>query len=152
MKTQSELAEKLEEKIVQINRVSKKTKGGNKRGFSALVVVGDGKGKVGVGLGKASDVRSAIRKGSARAKKGLVGIPLEGTTIPDAITVKRGAAKIYLRPAPEGSGLVAGGPVRIVAELAGIRNLSAKILGTKNKASNVYATFEALRRLKAVKF
>lgn len=139
-----EQAREFEEKVVQVNRVSKKTKGGNKRGFSALVVVGDKKGRVGVGLGKANDVASAIRKGVSFAKKHLTNVPLVNATIPHDIFIKRGAAKIFLKPAPEGSGVIAGGAVRVVVEAAGIRNISSKILGTKNKASNVYATLEAL--------
>jgi len=136
-----------EEKIVEINRTSKKTKGGNKIRFTALVVVGDRKGKVGVGLGKSNDVANAIVKGINFAKKHLVDVPLENGTIPHKIALKKGAARILLKPAPEGSGIIAGGPVRSVVEAAGIHNISSKILGTGNKASNVYATFEALRRL-----
>src|SRR5664280_2672828 len=136
-----------EEKIVQINRVSKKTKGGNKVGFSALTVVGDKKGKVGVGLGKAPDVSAAIRKGISQAKKHMLEIPLIKGTIPFRIDIKLGAAKIMLKPAPPGSGIIAGGAVRSVVSAAGIKNISSKVLGTKNQASNVYATIEALRRL-----
>lgn len=136
-----------DEKIVQVNRVSKKTQGGNKIGFSVLVVVGDKKGRVGVGLGKANDVSSAIRKGAAYAKKHLIEVPIVGGTIPSDIYIKRGAAKILLKPAPEGSGVIAGGAVRVVVEAAGIRNISSKVLGTKNQASNVYATLEALKNL-----
>lgn len=138
-----------EEKIVQINRVSKKTKGGNKIGFSVLVVVGDKKGKVGVGLGKAPDVSSAIRKGMSVAKKHLVSVPIVHGTIPWEIYVKRGAAKVLLKPAPVGSGVIAGGAVRSVVSAAGIQNISSKVLGTKNQASNVYATIEALKEVAA---
>jgi small subunit ribosomal protein S5 len=141
--TQSEF----EEQIVQINRVSKKTKGGNKVGFSALTVVGDKKGRVGVGLGKAPDVASAIRKGIAHAKKHLVDAPIVNGSIPFRIDVKLGAAKIMLKPAPHGSGVIAGGAVRSVVTLAGIENISSKVMGTRNKISNIYATLEALRRL-----
>jgi small subunit ribosomal protein S5 len=137
-----------EEKVVQINRVSKKTKGGNRISFSVLVVVGDKKGKVGVGLGKGTDVVSGIKKGIKRAKKHLISVPMKGTTIPYMIKVKKGAAKILLKPAPPGTGLMAGGAVRVVVEAAGVKDIVAKILGTRNKASNVYATMEALRRLK----
>ena len=136
-----------DEKIVQVNRVSKKTQGGNKIGFSVLIVIGDKKGRVGVGLGKANDVASAIRKGSAYAKKHLIDVPIVNGTIPSDIYIKRGAAKILLMPAPEGSGVIAGGAVRVVVEAAGIRNISSKVLGTKNRASNVYATLEALKNL-----
>lgn len=136
-----------EEKIVQVNRVSKKTKGGNKIGFSALAVVGDGKGKVGVGLGKAPDVASAIRKGVLVAKKHMIEVPIINGTIPFEFNIKLGAAKVLLKPAPPGSGVIAGGAVRSVVTAAGIHNISSKVLGTKNKASNVYATIEALRLL-----
>jgi len=138
------------EKIIHIRRVAKKIKGGNKIGFSVLAAVGDKKGRVGVGLGKASGVREAIQKSVARARKNLVLIPLAGTTIPHRVELKRGAAKILLKPAPPGTGLIAGGPVRIIAELAGIKDLSAKILGTRNKLSNTTATLAALKKLKPV--
>ena len=137
-----------EEKTVQINRVSKKTKGGNRMNFSVLVVVGDKKGRVGVGLGKAADVASAMRKASSYAQKHLITVATRGTTIPHEVRLKLGAAQIMLKPAPAGSGVIAGGPVRAVVEAAGIRDIVSKILGTNNKASNVYATFEALKRLK----
>lgn len=136
-----------EELIVQINRVSKKTKGGNKVGFSALTVVGDKKGRVGVGLGKAPDVAAAIKKGIAYAKKRLVTVPLVNGSIPFRIDIKLGAARLMLKPAPHGSGVIAGGAVRSVVTLAGIENISSKVLGTRNKISNIYATLEALRRL-----
>jgi small subunit ribosomal protein S5 len=137
-----------DEKVIQVSRVSKKTKGGNKVGFSVLMVVGDKKGKVGVGLGKAGDVLTAIRKGIKKAKKKLIDIPLDGTTIPFPMVVKKGAAQIMLKPAPKGSGVIAGGPVRAVVEAAGVRDISSKIMGTSNQASNVYATFEALGQIK----
>ena len=137
------------ERVVQVNRVSKKTKGGNKIGFSVLVVVGDKKGRVGVGLGKAGDVASAVRKGMLYAKKHLITVNMRNTTILHEIRIKKGAAKILLKPAPGGTGIRAGGAVRAVFEAAGIKNIVAKILGTDNKASNVYATFEALKKLKS---
>ena len=133
-----------DEKVIQISRVSKKTKGGNKMGFSVVMVVGDKKGQVGVGLGKAQDVVTAIKKGIKKAKKKMITVPLDGTTIPFSYQVKKGAGVVLLKPAPKGSGVIAGGPVRAVVEAAGIRDISAKILGTDNQASNVYATFEAL--------
>ena len=136
-----------EEKIIQVHRVSKKTKGGNKIGFSVLVVVGDKKGRVGVGLGKAPDVASAIRKGVTVAKKHLITVPIVKGTIPLEIRLKLGAAKVILKPAPVGSGVIAGGAVRNVVEATGIHNISSKVLGTKNQASNVYATMEALKQL-----
>lgn len=140
-----------QEKIVQVSRVSKKTKGGNKIGFSVLVVVGDRKGQVGVGLGKAPEVQSAIKKAVNYAKKHLVTVPMKGTTIPHPINVKVGAAKIMLRPASAGTGVIAGGAVRAVTEAAGIHDILSKVLGTSNKASNVYATIEAFRRLRVVR-
>ncbi|HLD01516.1 MAG TPA: 30S ribosomal protein S5 [Patescibacteria group bacterium] len=135
------------EQIVKINRVSKKTQGGNKIGFSALAVVGDKNGKVGVGLGKAPDVSSAIRKGILLARKHLVIVPIVNGTIPFRVDIKVGAAKIMLKPAPRGSGVIAGGAVRSVVSAAGIQNISSKVLGTKNQASNVYATLAALKHL-----
>jgi small subunit ribosomal protein S5 len=137
-----------EEKVVQVNRVSKKTKGGNRIGFSVLMVAGDRKGRVGVGLGKAPDVVSAIKKGISRAKKNLIKVPMKGRTIPHEIFVKKGAAKIILKPAPPGTGVIAGGAVRAVVDAAGIRDIVSKVLGTNNQASNVYATIEALKKLR----
>jgi len=139
-----------DEKVVQISRVSKKTKGGNKIGFSALMVVGDRQGRVGVGLGKAPDVLSAIKKGVRKAKKRLLVVPMDGSTVPFPIEVKKGASRVLLKPAPRGTGVIAGGPVRAVVEAAGIRDISSKILGTDNKASNVYTTFAALRQMRQI--
>lgn len=139
--------DEFEEQIVQINRVSKKTKGGNKVGFSALAVVGDKKGRVGVGLGKAPDVSSAIRKGVLLAKKHLITVPIINGTIPFRVDIKVGAAKVMLKPAPPGSGVIAGGAVRSVVSAAGIQNISSKVLGTKNKANNVTAALRALGML-----
>lgn len=147
MREEVKYEKELDESVVQINRVSKKTKGGNQMRFSALVVVGDKKGKVGMGLAKAPDVASAIQKALSFAKKHTIKVPISGTTIPYAVSVKVGAAKILLKPAPPGSGVIAGGSVRTVLELAGVRDVVGKILGTKNKISNVYATFEALQSL-----
>lgn len=137
-----------DEKVIQVNRVSKKTKGGNQIGFSVLMVVGDKKGKVGVGLGKAPDVLSSIKKGVRKAKKNMFKVSMKKTTIPHDIIVKFGAAKVLLKPAPVGSGVIAGGAVRAVMEAAGIKDVSSKVLGTKNKASNVYCTIKALKKLK----
>ena len=136
------------EKILQVNRVSKKVTGGNKIGFSVLVVVGDRKGRVGVGLGKAADVTSSVRKASTYAKKHLIQVPMVKTTIPHEVRVKKGASIVLLKPAPPGTGIRAGGAVRAVVEAAGIKDIVSKILGTDNKASNVYATFEGLQRLR----
>lgn len=139
------------EKVVQVNRVSKKTKGGDKRTLSVLVVVGDRNGKVGVGLGKAADVQTSIKKAATYAKKHLIEVPLMGRTIPHPVFLKLGAAKLILKPAPVGTGVIAGGAVRVVMEAAGVHDVVSKILGTKNQASNVYATMEALKRLKKVR-
>jgi len=140
-----------EEKVVQVNRVSKKTKGGNRISFSVLTVVGDKKGRVGVGLGKAPDVVSGIKKGFRQAKRRMIEVPMKGTTIPHEIRVKRGAAKILLKPAPPGTGVKAGGAVRVVVEAAGIKDIVSKILGSNNKINNVYATIEALKKLRGDK-
>lgn len=138
------------EKIVQVNRVSKKTKGGNKIGFSVVVVVGDKKGRVGVGLGKAPDVSPAIKKGVLYARKHLVEVPIINGTIPHEVLFKKGAAQVLLKPAQSGTGVIAGGAVRAVVEACGIQNIVSKVLGTKNQASNVYATLEALRSLRKI--
>lgn len=139
-----------DEKVVQVSRVSKKTKGGNKMGFSVLMVVGDKKGRVGVGLGKAKDVLSAIKKGVKKAKRKLISVPMNGTTIPFPIEIKLGASRVMLKPAPKGSGIIAGGPIRNVVTAAGIRDISSKIKGSNNKASNVYATFAALKEINRI--
>lgn len=136
-----------EETVVQINRISKKTKGGNQIRFSALVVVGDRKGKVGAGLSKAADVRSAIGKAVAHAKRNMITVSLRGTTVPYSVNEKFSAAKVLIKPAPPGSGIIAGGPMRVVMEAAGIKDAVGKILGTKNKISNVYATLKALESI-----
>lgn len=138
------------ERVVQVNRVSKKTKGGDKRSLSVLVVVGDKKGRVGVGLGKAAEVQSAVRKATAYAKKHLITVSLKGRTIPHQILVKNGAARVLLKPAKVGTGVIAGGAVRVVVEAAGIHDIVSKIMGTKNRASNVYTTLEALGKLKKI--
>ena len=134
-----------EEKVVQVKRVSKKTKGGNRSTFSVLVVVGDKKGQVGVGLGKAPDVNSAIKKGLIKAKKDIFKVAMKGTTIKHRVLLKKGAAVVLLKPAPPGTGVIAGGPIRSVVEAAGIRDIVAKILGSSNKANNVYAAVDALK-------
>lgn len=139
-----------EETVVEIKRISKKTKGGNTLRFSALVVVGNKKGKVGVGLSKAPDVRSAIKKAIEAAKKRMITVPLSGTTIPYSVKEKFSAAKVLLKPAPPGSGIIAGGPMRVVLEAAGARDAVGKILGTNNKVSNVYATLRALKTISKI--
>ena len=144
---ESNQIKEFEETVVQINRISKKTKGGNQIRFSALVVVGDRKGKVGVGLSKATDVRNAIRKAISKAKRSMVQITLAGTTIPCSVREKFSAAKVLIKPAPVGSGIIAGGAMRTVMQAAGIKDVVGKILGTNNKISNIYATMKALERI-----
>lgn len=144
------MEQEFEEKVVQVNRVSKKTKGGNRIGFSVIVVVGDKKGRVGVGLGKAPEVSNAVQKGVAYGKKHLITVPMRGTTIPHEIKIKRGAAQVLLKPAPPGTGVIAGGAVRAVVEAAGIKDIVSKVLGSGNQASNVYATLEALKNLRRI--
>lgn len=142
-----DIGEKMDEKVIQVSRVSKKTKGGNKVRFAALVVVGDRRGKVGIGLGKSGDVAAAIAKAVLYAKQRMIVVPIHNETIPQRITVKKGAAYILLKPAPKGTGIIAGGAIRSVVEAAGIRNISSKILGSSNKSGNAQATFQALIEL-----
>lgn len=138
-----------QDRVIQVNRTSKKTTGGNKIGFSVLIVVGDRMGRVGAGLGKAMDVMSAVRKASSYAKKHMVDVPLfEERTIPHRLEIKYGAANILLKPAPKGSGIIAGGAVRTVLELAGVKDVVGKMLGSRNKITNVYATLLALEKLR----
>ena len=134
----------LVEKVVAINRVSKTVKGGRIMKFSALVVVGDGNGVVGFGMGKSNEVPDAIRKGIEDAKKNLHKIALKGTTIPHEVTGKFGAGAVLMRPAPEGTGVIAGGPVRAVIEMAGIKNIRTKSLRSNNPCNVVRATINGL--------
>lgn len=138
----------LQEKLVRTKRVSKTVKGGRIASFATIMVVGDGNGHVGYGLGKASEVPEAIRKGIEDAKKNIITVSLKGGTIPHEVTAEYGAGKVMLKPAPEGTGIIAGGTVRAVLEMAGIKNIRAKCLRSSNPTNVVKATFAALAQLR----
>ncbi|MFZ3089456.1 MAG: 30S ribosomal protein S5 [Nitrospirota bacterium] len=138
----------LKDKVIFINRVSKVVKGGRRFSFSALVVVGDGQGHVGTGKGNAIEVPEAIRKAMENAKKNIIKVPLKGTTIPFEVTGHFGAADVLLKPASEGTGVIAGGPVRAIMEMAGIHNILSKSMGTNNPNNVVRATLDGLMRLR----
>ena len=147
---QEENTVELKEKVVAINRVAKVVKGGRTFRFSAVVVVGDGAGHVGVGNGKAAEVPDAIKKAIEEAKKNLIEVPLVGTTIPHEFVGRFGSAKVMLKPAEEGTGVIAGGSVRPVLELAGYKDIRTKVIGTNNPRNVVYATIEGLRSMQTI--
>ena len=134
--------------VVEIRRVTRVVAGGKRMRFRALVVTGDRNGKVGIGLKKGTDVAEAVAKATTQSRKNLIQVPITEGTIPHAVIVRYKAAEVFLKPAKAGSGIIAGGPVRAVIKLAGIKNISSKMLGSSNKVSNVRAAFEALQKLK----
>ncbi|MDO5733891.1 MAG: 30S ribosomal protein S5 [Eubacteriales bacterium] len=139
--------DKFKERVIHIGRVAKTVKGGRNFRFTALVIVGDGEGQVGKGLGKAAEIPDAIRKGIEDAKKNLIKVPISGTTIPHPVTGHFGAGKVMLRPAPEGTGVIAGGPVRAICELAGLSDIVTKSLGTSNANNMANAAIQGLASL-----
>ena len=149
-KFQKEQQDELLNKLICVNRVTKVVKGGRTIRFAALIVVGDGNGSVGVGMGKAAEVPEAIRKATAEAKRNMIKIAMVGTTIPHDIIGQFGSGKVILLPAEEGTGVIAGGPIRAVLEVAGIKDIRTKCLGTNNPINSVKATIEGLSKLRSV--
>ena len=145
----NEQVSEFKEKLVAVNRVSKTVKGGRNMRFSALMVVGDENGRVGCGMGKAVEIPEAIRKGPEDAKKQMINVPLNGTTIPHEVVGVFGTARVKMLPAPEGTGVIAGGPVRDVLEACGIKNIVTKSIGSNNKINVVRATLEGLRQMRS---
>ena len=145
----NEQVSEFKEKLVAVNRVSKTVKGGRNMRFSALMVVGDEKGRVGCGMGKAVEIPEAIRKGTEDAKKSMIAVPLKGTTIPHEVVGVFGTGKIKMLPAPEGTGVIAGGPVRAVLEAVGIKDIVTKSIGSNNKINMVRATLAGLGQLRS---
>ena len=149
MQRNNEQISEFKEKLVAVNRVSKTVKGGRNMRFSALMVVGDEKGRVGCGMGKAAEIPEAIRKGIDAAKKDMYNIPMNGTTIPHEVVGEFGTGKVKHLPAPEGTGVIAGGPVRAVIEAVGIKDVVTKSIGSNNKINLVKATLEGLKQLRS---
>jgi small subunit ribosomal protein S5 len=140
------------EKLVNVNRVAKVVKGGRQFGFTALTVVGDGKGRVGIGRGKAREVPVAIQKAMEDARKNMIKVPLKGETLHYAVTARHGAAKVYMQPASDGTGIIAGGPMRAVFEVLGVHNILAKSMGTANPINVVRATINGLASIRAPEY
>ncbi len=145
----NEQVSEFKEKLVAVNRVSKTVKGGRNMRFSALMVVGDEKGRIGCGMGKAVEIPEAIRKGTEDAKKQMINVPMNGTTIPHEVVGVFGTARVKMLPAPEGTGVIAGGPVRDVLDACGIKNIVTKSIGSNNKINVVRATLEGLKQLRS---